>query len=124
MGAAHVYVRAWAPGCFHNPISFDQYPYLSEGAGRVGGQLRGDKECPFSGRNPIWQSLEEGAGKRCSECDTDAVSALQKLVLIRLWKQHTYRVQELWESRGGRPGLSGLMSLKPVLNWANVSSRS
>ena len=24
-------------------------------------------------------------------------------------------------SRGGRPGLSVLMSLKPVLNWANVS---
>ena len=26
-----------------------QYPNLSEGADRVGGQLRGDKECPFSG---------------------------------------------------------------------------
>ena len=26
-----------------------QYPHLSEGADRVGGQLRGDKECPFSG---------------------------------------------------------------------------
>ena len=24
-----------------------QYPNLSEGADRVGGQLRGDKECPF-----------------------------------------------------------------------------
>ena len=30
-------------------------------------------------------------------------------------------VQELCESRGGRPGLS---VLKPVLNWANVSSRT
>ena len=26
-----------------------QYANLSEGADRVGGQLRGDKECPFSG---------------------------------------------------------------------------
>ena len=34
------------------------------------------------------------------------------------------RVQELCESRGGRPGLSVLTSLKPVLNWANVSSRT
>ena len=29
----------------------------------------GDKEYPFTEwRNQIWQSLEEGAGKRCSEC--------------------------------------------------------
>ena len=50
-----------------------QYPNFSEGADCVGGQLRGDKECPFSGVNQIWQSLEEGAEKRCSECDMDAV---------------------------------------------------
>ena len=31
----------------------------------------------------------------------------------------TFVVQELCESRGGRPGLS---VLKPVLNWANVCS--
>ena len=41
--------------CFH---------HLSEGADRGAGQLRGDKEW----RNEIWQSLEEGAVKRCSEC--------------------------------------------------------
>ena len=29
----------------------DQYPNLSEGADRVGGQLCGDKECPFSDLN-------------------------------------------------------------------------
>ena len=45
-----------------------QYPNLSDGADRVGGQLRGDKECPFSGVTKSG-SLEEGAGKRCSECD-------------------------------------------------------
>ena len=32
------------------------------------------------------------------------------------------RVQELCESGGGRPGLSVLLSFKPVLNWANVCS--
>ena len=43
----------------------DQYPNLSEGADRVGGQLRGDKECPFSDVTS-GRLLEEGAGKRCS----------------------------------------------------------
>ena len=60
--APHVYVRAWALGCFHSLTSthipsnvvnqcleFNQYRNLSEGADLVGGQLRGDKECPFSG---------------------------------------------------------------------------
>ena len=39
---------------------------LSEGADSVGRQLRrGDKECPFrSVTSLVWQSLEEGAGKR------------------------------------------------------------
>ena len=41
---SHVYVRARALGCFHSLIS--QYRNLSEDAERVGGQLRGDKECP------------------------------------------------------------------------------
>ena len=45
---------------------------LTEGADRVAGQLRGDKECPFSGVTKSG-SLEEGAGKRCSECAFVAV---------------------------------------------------
>ena len=40
-------LHAWALGCFHSLNSY-QYPNLSEGADRVGGQLRRDKECPFS----------------------------------------------------------------------------
>ena len=63
------------------PQSYQQYPNLSEGADRVGGQLHGDKECPFSGVTKSGsvcrkvpeidaRSLEEGAGKRCSECDS------------------------------------------------------
>ena len=40
------------------------------GADSVAGQLRGDlKKMPLQWRNSIWQSLEEGAGKWCSECD-------------------------------------------------------
>ena len=38
------------------------YPNLSEGADRVGGQLRGDKECPFSGVNKsgrVWRKVPE-----------------------------------------------------------------
>ena len=43
------------------------------GADRVGGQLRGDKECPFSGVTKFW--TEEGAGKRCSECGLGPVAS-------------------------------------------------
>ena len=43
-------------------------PKPSEGADHVGGQLRGDKEWPFSGVAQCGGSLEKGAGKRCSEC--------------------------------------------------------
>ena len=38
MDASHVYVGAWALGCFHSHNYY--YPNLSEGADRVGGQLR------------------------------------------------------------------------------------
>ena len=39
-----------------------QYPNLSEGADRIGGQLRGDKECPFSGvtkSGRVWGKMPE-----------------------------------------------------------------
>ena len=55
MGASHVYVRALALGCFDGHM-------LSEGADRVGGQLRGDKECPFSGvtkSGRVWRKVPE-----------------------------------------------------------------
>ena len=45
---------AWVLGCFHLN--------LSEGADRVGGQLRGDKECPFSGvtsSGRVWRKVPE-----------------------------------------------------------------
>ena len=50
-----------------------QYTNLSEGADRVGGQLRGDR-VPLQWRDQIWQSLEEGVGKQCSERASTAVS--------------------------------------------------
>ena len=56
--ASHAYVRAWALGCFQSY----QYPNLSDGAGRVAGQLRGDKECPFSGvtkSGRVWRKVPE-----------------------------------------------------------------
>ena len=43
--ASRVSVQAQALGCFQSY----QYPNLSEGTDHVGGQLHGDKECPFSG---------------------------------------------------------------------------
>ena len=39
-----------------------QYPNLPEGADRVAGQLRGDKECPFSGvtrSGRVWRKVPE-----------------------------------------------------------------
>ena len=67
---------------------FYRYPNVSEGADRIGGQLRG--QCPFTGqwRNQFWQSLDEsdarsvdyateGALFISTQLSTDAVSALR-----------------------------------------------
>ena len=63
--ASHVYVRAWVLGCFQSY----QYPNLSEGADRASGQLRGDKERPFSGvtkSGRVWRKvLESDAQSVC-----------------------------------------------------------
>ena len=64
MNASHLYVGAWALGCFHGLTS--QYPNLSEGADRVGGQVRGDKECPFSGVTSscrVWRKVPESEAR-------------------------------------------------------------
>ena len=59
--APDVYVRALTLCCFQSLIS--QYPNLSEGVDSVGGQLSGDKECPFSGvtNHPgrVWREVPE-----------------------------------------------------------------
>ena len=43
-------------------VLFVGYPNFSEGADNVGGQLRGDKECPFSGvtnSDRVWRKVPE-----------------------------------------------------------------
>ena len=49
-----------------------QYPNLPEGADRVRGQLRGDKECPFSGvtkSGRVWRKVrKEMLGVCCCRC--------------------------------------------------------
>ena len=45
------------------------YPNLSEGADRVAGQMRGDKECPFSGVTKygrVWRKVPESDARRVS----------------------------------------------------------
>ena len=52
-------MRALALGCFYSHISD---PNISEGADRVAGQLRGDKEYPFSGvtkSGRVWRKVPE-----------------------------------------------------------------
>ena len=47
-------------------MEFDQYPNFLEGADRVGGQLRGDKECPFSGvtkSDRVWRKVPESGAR-------------------------------------------------------------
>ena len=43
-----------------------QYPNLWEGTDRVGGQLLGDKECPFSGvtkSGRVWRKVPESGAR-------------------------------------------------------------
>ena len=58
------------------PQSYE-YPNLSEGADRVGGQLRGDKEYPFSGvtkSGRVWRKVPESDAR-------SVVLAISKYVL-------------------------------------------
>ena len=57
--ASHVYVHVWALGCFYSIISTRTF---RKDADRVGGQLHGDKECPFSGvtkSGRVWRKVSE-----------------------------------------------------------------
>ena len=47
-----------------------QYPKFSEGANRVGGQLHGNKECPFSGvtkSGRVWRKVPESGARSVGE---------------------------------------------------------
>ena len=51
------------------------YPNLSEGADRVGGQLRGDTECPFSGVTKfgrVWRKVPESDARSVGALFTSA----------------------------------------------------
>ena len=64
MDAPHVYVRAWALGCFYSHISTQTFRRALTASLDSCTEI---KSCPFSGVTKSG-SLEEGAGKRCSEC--------------------------------------------------------
>ena len=52
-----------------------QYPNLSEGVDRIGGQLRGDKECPFSGGTKsgrVWRKVPESDARSVISTHTPA----------------------------------------------------
>ena len=58
MDGSHVYKGTWALGGFQSYY----YPNLSKGADHIGGQLHGDKECPFSGitkSGRLWRKVLE-----------------------------------------------------------------
>ena len=85
MGASHVYVGALALGCFYSHISTRTF---TEGADCVGGQLRGDKECPFSGVTKpgrVWRKVPESDGvcTGCSISGPAAVSLLESCIRLR-----------------------------------------
>ena len=71
------FTRGGCASCLHAclgawlvPQSY-QYLNISEGADRVGGQLCGDKECPFSGvtkSGRVWRKVPE-SGARSVERD-------------------------------------------------------
>ena len=53
----------------------NQYPNLSEGADRVAGQLRGDKEYPVSGvtkSGRVWRKVPESDARRVVQVVTNA----------------------------------------------------
>ena len=70
---AHVYVRVWMLGCFYS---------LSEGADRVGGQLCGDKECPFSGvtkSGRVWRKVPESDDRSVGSTQSWGVQNCRKM---------------------------------------------
>ena len=63
--ASHIYTCVL--GCYVASTVIYHYPNLPEGADRIGGQLRGDKECPFSGvinSARVWRKDPESDARR------------------------------------------------------------
>ena len=71
MDASHVYVGTWALCCFHRLISTQTFRRTLTASVDSCAEI---KSAPSTVYNQFWQSLEEGVGKRCSECElTDVV---------------------------------------------------
>ena len=63
-----------------------QYPTLSEGPDRADGQLRGDKECPFSGVTKygrVWRKLPESGARSVRPILTGCLSTCDHCDLSR-----------------------------------------
>ena len=61
------------------------YPSLSEGANRVAGQLRGDKECSFSGvtkSGRVWRRVPESDVRSVNDSISEYAEVLFLLPLI------------------------------------------
>ena len=90
-----------------------QYPKLSEGADRVAGQLRGDKECPFSGvtkTSRVWRKVPESDAWSVTSVLSSRVMAARRVINSSLASGED-RISE-WERV--RKGLSA-----PFLHWAS-----
>ena len=77
--APRVYVRAWALGCFHSLIGTRTFRRALTASVDSYAEIKG---VPLQWRNQIWQSLEEGAGKRCSEFGVDGVSVCKTICFL------------------------------------------
>ena len=75
-----------------------QYPNFSEGADRVGGQLRGDKEGPFNGvtkSGRVWRKMPESDIRSVGITKSVAVSSIYHsvsssviIILLGQWQCH------------------------------------
>ena len=57
-----------------------RYPNLSKGADRVGGQLRGDKECSFSGvtkSGRVWRKVPESCARSVIRTSADSCAEIK-----------------------------------------------
>ena len=73
-----------------------QYPNLFEGADRVGGQLHGDKECPFNGvtkSGRVWRKVPESDARSVG----GAVPAPASSRFFRRFKFFFTRLCSLWK---------------------------
>ena len=70
-----------------------QYPNLSEGADCIGGQLRGDKECPFGGvtkSGRVWRRVPESNARSVRTIMTQQSNESSRGVNIARKTSHNY----------------------------------